>query len=342
MTSLPRPFARGHFSTRPSFTMRLLRPSMLALSMLRHPQPTVRMLATTETPAMQFAALPISATLKTAIDDMGLTTATPVQAATLPPLLEGRDVVAKARTGTGKTVAFLVPTIEQLSTAKSSGKKQIRALVLSPTRELAAQIAEAANGLVAGSGLRTVCIFGGTNMNKDKKALSGDVDLLVATPGRLWDHMENEGLTPRLAGLQTLILDEGDRLLDAGFARQIGDIVDRLPSSRQSLCFSATLPKELAAMLGKTLRKDHVVVDCVGQSADDETASRVSQSYMSADMNALPGLAASIVRRELDTARGTGKVIVFCPTANQAQVCADGPQTSRHPTPPHTALEIDS
>ena len=216
---------------------------------------------------LKFSELPISATLKQAIGEMGLTTATPVQASTLPYLLEGRDVVAKARTGTGKTVAFLVPTVERLSTSSRSSKGQIRALVLSPTRELAAQIAEAAEGLVKGSKLKTVCIFGGTNMNKDRRALAGEVDLLVATPGRLWDHMENENLTPRLQGLQTLILDEGDRLLDAGFAKQIGEIVVVLPRSRQSLCFSATMPKELSAMLGRTLRADHEVIDCVGASA---------------------------------------------------------------------------
>ena len=279
----------------------------------------VRMLSTTTA----FADLPINDQLKKALNGVGLETATPVQQATLPPLLEGKDVVAKARTGTGKTVAFLVPTLQRLMESKSNDKGQIRALVLSPTRELAAQIAEAAEGLVAGSGLRTACIFGGTSMAKDRRALSGQVDLLVATPGRLWDHMQNERLSPRLAGLQTLILDEGDRLLDQGFSKQIGEIVAVLPRNRQSLCFSATMPTELSAMLGRTLKPEHLVIDCVGAAADDETASRVEQAYVAADMNELPGLAAAVLRKELSDADGRGKIIVFLPTANQAQYVSE-------------------
>tara|TARA_B100000795_G_scaffold190934_1_gene145524 strand:+ start:529 stop:1317 length:789 start_codon:yes stop_codon:yes gene_type:complete len=180
----------------------------------------VRMLSGTPADAsvdatlLQFSELPISDALKKSVAAMGLTTATPVQTASMPPLLAGKDVVAKARTGTGKTVAFLLPTLQRLGTTERTGKGQIRALVLSPTRELAAQIAEAAASLTAGGPLRTACIFGGTSMSKDRRLLSGEIDLLVATPGRLWDHIENEGLRARLGGLQTLVLDEGDRLLD--------------------------------------------------------------------------------------------------------------------------------
>ena len=155
---------------------------------------TVRMLAasTADTTLLQFDSLPITPALKSNIAAMGFTTATPVQSATLPPLLEGADVVAKARTGTGKTLAFLVPTLQTLSTTARADKRQIRALVLSPTRELAAQIAESAAALTADGQLRTACIFGGTSMGRDRKQLSGEVDLLVATPGRLTDHMDNE------------------------------------------------------------------------------------------------------------------------------------------------------
>jgi len=170
--------------------------------------------ASVDATLLQFSELPISDALKKSVAAMGLKTATPVQTASMPPLLAGKDVVAKARTGTGKTVAFLLPTLQRLGTTERTGKGQIRALVLSPTRELAAQIAEAAASLTAGGPLRTACIFGGTSMSKDRRLLSGEIDLLVATPGRLWDHIENEGLRARLGGLQTLVLDEGDRLLD--------------------------------------------------------------------------------------------------------------------------------
>ena len=286
---------------------------------------TVRMLSTPPSDAalLKFSELPISAALKKSVAAMGLTTATPVQTASMPPLLAGKDVVAKARTGTGKTVAFLLPTLQRLGTTERAGKGQIRALVLSPTRELAAQIAEAAASLTEGGPLRTACIFGGTSMAKDRRQLSGEIDLLVATPGRLWDHIENEGLRARLGSLQTLILDEGDRLLDAGFAKSIGDIVAALPRERQSLCFSATMPPSLAKVLQRTLRPGHETIDCVGQAADSETASRVEQEYMSADMNALPALAAAVVRREIAAAQGSGKVVVFCPTANQAQFVSE-------------------
>ena len=179
-----------------------------------------------------FASLTeISSVLRENVARMGLKTLTPVQSATLPPLIEGKDVVAKARTGTGKTVAFLIPTLESLLVSnRVSG--QIRALVMSPTRELASQIGTAAADLAHGSGLRTGVMFGGTSMGKDRKLLDGELDLLVATPGRLWDHIENEGLMHRLSGLQVLVLDEGDRLLDAGFQKAIGQIVRKLPRAR--------------------------------------------------------------------------------------------------------------
>ena len=272
---------------------------------------------------LRFADLDMSPGLRRNIASLGHEFATPVQTASMPALLAGEDVVAKARTGTGKTLAFLVPTIERLLTSERAGKGQIRALVLSPTRELAAQIAEAADSLTADTKLRSVCIFGGTSMSKDRRLLSGDVDLLVATPGRLWDHMQNEGLVPRLGGLQTLILDEGDRLLDQGFSKQIGEIVRCLPRKRQSLCFSATMPTELSKVLGTTLRADHRVIDCVGMQAESETASRVTQEVLTAPMNAGPGLAAAVVRAELARAKGEGKVVVFCPTANQAQFVSE-------------------
>ncbi len=300
-------------------------PSSLCVpTALKALQCSARMLSTPDDPELlRFADLEISAGLRENIASLGHRTATPVQSASLPALLAGDDVVAKARTGTGKTLAFLIPTIERLMTSKPDAPDQIRALVLSPTRELAAQIAEAAERLVAGSPVRTVCVFGGTSMGRDRRLLTGRVDLLVATPGRLWDHMENEGLTPRMRALQTLILDEGDRLLDQGFSKQIGEIVRCLPASRQSLCFSATMPPELSSVLGTALRPDHRVIDCVGSAAQLETASLVSQQVLAAEMRALTGLAAAVVRQELEAADGRGKVVVFCPTANQAQFVSE-------------------
>ena len=275
---------------------------------------------------LQFSDLPITPELKERIKYMGLTTSTPVQAASLPPLLEGKDVVAKARTGTGKTLAFLIPTLQTLSTTERRRKGDIRALVLSPTRELAAQIAEAAAALTANGSLRTACVFGGTSMAKDRRALAGEIDLLVATPGRLNDHIENEGLSPRLRGLQTLVLDEADRLLDAGFANAIAQIVTVLPSTRQSLCFSATMPPTLTQILSKTLKPGHLTIDCIGSAAASETATKVDQAYISCAMDELSSVAAAVVRGEVgphDAAHKEGKVVVFCATANQAQFVSE-------------------
>ena len=273
-------------------------------------------------PLLRFAELDLEPQLKKNILALGHSTATPVQTETLPPLLAGSDVVAKARTGTGKTLAFLIPTLQRLVTTPRGDKRQIRALVLSPTRELAAQIGDAAASLVKGSGIKTAVVFGGTSMSRDRRMLDGGIDLLVATPGRLSDHIQNEGLGTRLRGLQTLILDEGDRLLDQGFTKQLGEIVDCLPSKRQSLCFSATMPPELSSVLARTLKRGHTVIDCVGV-VDAETASKVSQSAVCAEMNSVYALAALAVRRELESADGRGKVVVFCPTANQAQFTSE-------------------
>ena len=143
----------------------------------------VRMMAA-PTDAVRFADLPVTPRLRKNIAALGHDTATPVQSASIPVLLAGEDVVAKARTGTGKTLAFLIPVVHRLSTTEGD-TGAIRALVLSPTRELAAQIADAAAELVKGTGLRTVCIFGGTSFDKDVRMLRGDVDILIATPGRL-------------------------------------------------------------------------------------------------------------------------------------------------------------
>ncbi len=212
----------------------------------------------------------INAGVKRAITvNMGYTSMTPVQAATLPVILSGSDVLAKAKTGTGKTLAFLIPTIETLlSSPRPAGA--IRALILSPTRELASQTATEARALTAHCpGLRVSLVVGGTKPAGDAARLAGDVDILIATPGRLKDHCQNTpGFSARLGGTRVLILDEGDQLLAAGFRPEIERILSYVNKSRQSLCFSATLPPELSAVLGVALKKGHTVVDCVGVGDD--------------------------------------------------------------------------
>ena len=211
---------------------------------------------------------------------MGYASMTPVQEATLPVILAGKDLLAKAKTGTGKTLAFLVPTIETLvRSGPKPSNNAIRALVLSPTRELAQQTAAEAKALTAHHpGLRTAVIVGGNNPGGDAARMAG-VDILVATPGRLKDHCENmAGFRDRLASVKILVLDEGDQLLAAGFRPDIERILRCLPKAgRQSLCFSATTPPELAAVLGVALRKGHANIDGVGSEQPD-THDRVDQA----------------------------------------------------------------
>jgi hypothetical protein len=221
-----------------------------------------------------FSELAISAGTKRAITvDMGYTSLTPVQEASLPIILSGVDVLAKAKTGTGKTLAFLVPTIEALLAAPrpAGANGAIRALVLSPTRELASQTAKEAAALTAHhAGMRTAVIVGGTNVNGDTARMAGPLDILIATPGRLKDHCENTaGFSARLSGVRFLVLDEGDQLLAAGFRPDIERIMRHLGPQRQSLCFSATTPPELYAVLGTALKKGHALIDCVGTEQPD-------------------------------------------------------------------------
>ena len=284
-----------------------------------------------------FSELAVSAPILRAIaSDLKFVTMTPVQAATLPIILGGADVLAKAKTGTGKTLAFLVPTIEHLlQSPRPAGA--IRALVLSPTRELATQTAVEAKALSAHCpGFKTAIVVGGNKPSSDVARLAGEVDILVATPGRLKDHCDNTpGFSARLKGTRILILDEGDQLLAAGFRPDIERILRHVNPSRQSLCFSATLPAELQAVLGVALRKDHKLVDCVGVDAPD-THAAVDQSYGVLGVeDLLPAMVAEVKKEMLDDP--LAKVIVFFPTARQTQLGAELLNELRIP-----ALEIHS
>ncbi len=222
----------------------------------------------------RFDALPLAAETRRALSEvLGFSHMTQVQAATLPVILEGHDVIAKAKTGTGKTMAFLIPCVEQL--AKQGARLgNVSVLVLSPTRELAQQIeAEARNLLTFHQkprALRVDIVYGGTNINAERKRVVQRVpDILVATPGRLIDHLENSNLGPSLQKLQVLILDEADQLLDMGFRPAIEKIIGYLPRDRQTLLFSATIPKGVKEVAGLALRQSHKFVDTVGKEDHD-------------------------------------------------------------------------
>jgi ATP-dependent RNA helicase RhlE len=194
--------------------------------------------------ASPFTALGLIAPLVRAILDEGYTTPTPVQAEVMPHALAGRDVLACAQTGTGKTAAFLLPILQRLRGAAAEGR--VRALVLTPTRELALQIAERTAAYGRHVGIRHTVIYGGVNQNRQEAALRTAPDLLVATPGRLLDLMQ-QGIV-KLSGVTHFVLDEADRMLDMGFVRDVRRIAAALPKERQTLLFSATMPGAIEAL----------------------------------------------------------------------------------------------
>ncbi len=203
---------------------------------------------------MSFVSLALPEPLLRAVAAMGFTTPTPIQSQAIPPALEGRDLIACAMTGSGKTAAFLLPAMARLS---ASIPKRIgagpRMLVLSPTRELAAQTVEQFHALGKGTRLAGAAIFGGVGMGPQERAFRTHVEVLVATPGRLLDHLQHS--YARLDAVEILVLDEADRMLDMGFLPDIRRVLARLPKDRQNLMFSATMPPPIAILAREMLRQ---------------------------------------------------------------------------------------
>lgn len=192
---------------------------------------------------MSFSSLGLSDALLKAISKKGYTTPSPIQQKAIPPILEGKDVLASAQTGTGKTAGFTLPILQLLSQGQQLRQRPIRALILTPTRELAAQILANIKEYSTFLDLKSTVIFGGVNQNPQVTQLRQGVDILVATPGRLID-LQNQGLIS-LAKVEILVLDEADRMLDMGFLRDIERILKILPSKRQNLLFSATFSRDI-------------------------------------------------------------------------------------------------
>jgi len=226
---------------------------------------------------MNFDSLGLSAELLRAVREQGYTQPTPVQLKAIPAVLAGRDVMASAQTGTGKTAAFTLPLLERLS-AQPQGGRKLRALILTPTRELAAQVHDNLRAYGRHTSLRSLEVFGGVNINPQITKLQRGVDVLIATPGRLIDHLQRG--TVNLSAIDTLILDEADRMLDMGFRPAIERIVKALPSKRQTLLFSATFSKEITALAGRYL-SNPVRIETAAPNATvdaiDQQAIRVDQ-----------------------------------------------------------------
>lgn len=221
-----------------------------------------------------FQSLGLSETLLKAVKDEGYTTPTPVQVQSIPPLLDGRDVLGVAQTGTGKTAAFALPVLQIIERKRTHGKRYIRALILSPTRELAAQIDERFGAYSKNMDIRHRVIFGGVKQNPQVRDLNKGLDILVATPGRLLDLI-GQGFID-LSKVEFFVLDEADRMLDMGFIRDIEKVLKLLPKKRQNLLFSATMPKSIAKLAGSFLN-NAVMVDV---SPKEMAVERIEQKIM--------------------------------------------------------------
>jgi ATP-dependent RNA helicase RhlE len=203
---------------------------------------------------MPFTSLKLHSALLRGIKELGFVRPTPIQADAIPPALEGRDVLATAQTGSGKTAAFGLPL---LHTLLGKPRRTTRALILAPTRELAAQILDDLNALAVHTPITAAAVFGGVAMGPQEHAFRSGVDIVVATPGRLLDHLRSG--YARLNHLEHLVLDEADRMLDMGFLPEIRRILKYLPARRQTLFFSATMPPEIAKLAAEMLRNAVVI-----------------------------------------------------------------------------------
>jgi ATP-dependent RNA helicase RhlE len=233
---------------------------------------------------MTFNALGLSDTLLQAVQQTGYTSPTPIQERAIPEILAGRDVMAAAQTGTGKTAGFTLPLLQLISGRPNRTRNSFRALILTPTRELAAQIEDSIQTYGARENLRYGVVFGGVNINPQKKTLNRGLDILVATPGRLLDLYQQKCIDFR--DVEVLILDEADRMLDMGFIRDIKKIMALLPKKRQNLMFSATFSDDIR-VLAKTICDKPVEIDVAPRNS---TVEAISQKMYYVDKASKPNL----------------------------------------------------
>lgn len=235
-----------------------------------------------------FASFGLHPDLLRGVADLGFRTATPIQRDAIPPALEGRDVLACAMTGSGKTAAFILPILNQLIGKR---RRTTRALVLTPTRELAAQIAEHLELLATHTPLSGAAVYGGVGMGPQEHAFRMGVDVIVATPGRLLDHFQYP--YAKLSGLEILVLDEADRMLDMGFLPDIRRVLDHLPKANQTLFFSATLPPPIVE-LSREMLKNPVAINIDRRSAP---ATGITQSLYPVRRDLKSPLLLELIRR---------------------------------------------
>ena len=259
---------------------------------------------------MRFTELELSQPLQKAIRDMGYQETTPIQTKAIPPGLRGADIVGCAQTGTGKTLAFLLPILERLLQDQNKTKDP-RVVILEPTRELAIQVTRETRKLVAHAPLRIMSIYGGSSIKKEIHTLRSGVDVIVATPGRLMDHMRRRNVT--FQEVQVLVLDEADRMLDMGFLPDIEYIVRRMPDQRQTMLFSATIPPTIAA-LARRFQQDPVNIQIAHARPPEsiEQALYPVMKHLKAHL-----LEAILEERDVDSA------LIFTRTKQQADILTE-------------------
>ncbi|MBT0730728.1 ATP-dependent RNA helicase RhlE [Rosenbergiella nectarea] len=224
---------------------------------------------------MTFDSLGLHAEILRAVNEQGYTTPTPIQQQAIPIVLAGDDLLASAQTGTGKTAGFTLPLLHRLAATEKpiNGRRPVRALILTPTRELAAQVGENVQSYSRYLKLRSMVVFGGVSINPQMMKLRGGVDVLVATPGRLLDLVHQNAV--QLSNIEILVLDEADRMLDMGFIHDIRRILAKLPTRRQNLLFSATFSDEIKALAEKLLDRPKLVEVARRNTASEQVSQQV-------------------------------------------------------------------
>jgi ATP-dependent RNA helicase RhlE len=263
---------------------------------------------------MPFTSLGLVPSLVQALDTLGYASPTAIQREAIPAILAGRDVLATAQTGSGKTIAFALPVLQAMLDRRNNQARQPGALVLVPTRELAAQVAESMRGVARclPRPVRVAVAFGGVSINPQLLALRGGADVVVATPGRLLDLLAHNAFG--LDALTTLVLDEADRLLDLGFDEELQRILASVPARRQTLMFSATFPPAIEALAGRVLREPlRIDVEDAHAALPD-----IAQRAVEVDPARRTQLLARLVRDE-----GWARVLVFVATKHAAETVAD-------------------
>ena len=263
----------------------------------------------TNTTVINFTELGLSAPLLKAVSDKGYVTPSPIQAQAIPAVISGRDIMAAAQTGTGKTAGFTLPLLQLLSGNKGVkvGSNNVRALVLTPTRELAAQVSESITDYGKYLNLHSTVVFGGVKINPQMMRLRQGVDVLVATPGRLMDLYNQKAV--KFSQLEVLILDEADRMLDMGFIRDIKKIISVLPKQRQNLLFSATFSADIRA-LAKGLVNNPLEISV---NPENSTAEKVTQWLTAVDKKRKPAVLTHLIKEN-----NWQQVLVFTKTKHGA------------------------